>query len=298
MEHHPHVHCVVPGGGLSADAGNWLSCRPNWFLPVKILGRVFRGKYLAKLRAAYAAGELRLAGSTSPLAEPKGFAQFVRALYQKDWVVYSKEPFGGPEQVLKYLTGYTHRVALSNRRLVKLDEDRVTFTWKDYADNCWRKEMTLAAVEFLRRFSLHILPKGLVRIRQYGLLANRGRGQRLARCRALLGMAADSPTKAEPAPAVTSPASGAVAGQMENKPAAASASGLVAGVIVLFLMGMGSVLPSAPSFVAGMQALADGAPVVSAWPTCSGCGGLLETIQHLARPNGRQLEESWQWNTS
>ena len=204
LEHHPHVHCVVPGGGLAVPAktsGNaatvpddqaprWVSCRPNWFLPVPVLSQVFRGKYLAALRAAHQAGQLQFAGSTLPLASPAAWKTSIRALYQKDWVVYAKEPFGGPEQVLKYLTGYTHRVALSNHRLVKLEDGHVTFTWKDYADNCRRKEMTLEAVEFVRRFALHIIPKGLVRIRRYGLLAHRDRGERLALCRSLLAAGA------------------------------------------------------------------------------------------------------------
>ena len=150
LEHHPHVHCVVPGGGLAvptpapgatatesaAQAPRWVSCRPDWFLPVLVLSPVFRGKYLAALRQTYHAGELQFAGSTAPLASPQAWRSLVRTLYQKEWVVYAKEPFGGPEQVLKYLTGYTHRVALSNRRLVKLQDDRVTFTWKDYANGC------------------------------------------------------------------------------------------------------------------------------------------------------------------
>ena len=150
LEHHPHVHCVVPGGGLAvptpatgatatesaAQAPRWVSCRPDWFLPVLVLSPVFRGKYLAALRQTYHAGELQFAGSTAPLASPQAWRTLVRTLYQKEWVVYAKEPFGGPEQVLKYLTGYTHRVALSNRRLVKLHDDRVTFTWKDYANGC------------------------------------------------------------------------------------------------------------------------------------------------------------------
>ena len=167
LEHHPHVHCVVPGGGLAMPVKSsgstatvpgdqvprWVSCRPNWFLPVRVLGRVFRGKYLAALRAAYQAGQLQFAGSTLPLANPAAWATSIRALYQKDWVVYAKEPFGGPEQVLKYLTGYTHRVALSNHRLVKLEDGRVTFLWKDYADGCRRKEMTLEAVELVGRFA-------------------------------------------------------------------------------------------------------------------------------------------------
>ena len=200
LEHHPHVHCVVPGGGLAVptpapgatatesavQVPRWVSCRPDWFLPVPVLSPVFRGKYLAALRQAYHAGELQFAGSTAPLASPQAWRTLVRTLYQKEWVVYAKEPFGGPEQVLKYLTGYTHRVALSNRRLVKLQDDRVTFTWKDYANGCTRKEMTLDAWEFVRRFALHIVPKGLVRIRRFGLLAHRDRGERLALCRSLL----------------------------------------------------------------------------------------------------------------
>ena len=204
LEHHPHLHCVVPGGGLAvpekirgsiaaapgdeetsgnttAAAGDpaprWVSCRPDWFLPVKVLSRVFRGKYLAGLRAAHQAGQLTFAGSTLPLASPMAWEALLRGLYRKEWVVYAKEPFGGPEHVLKYLTGYTHRVALSNRRLVQLEDDRVTFTWKDYADGCRRKEMTLEAVEFVRRFALHIVPKGMVRIRHYGLLAHRDRAR-------------------------------------------------------------------------------------------------------------------------
>lgn len=207
LEHHPHVHCVVPGGGLACDRSGavaepwrWQSCRPTFFLPVKVLGQVFRGKYVAGLRRAYARGELRFAGSTADLAERAAFEALLAGLYTKDWVVYAKEPFGGPEQVLKYLTGYTHRVALSNSRLLRVTEE-VTFTWKDYSADCQRKEMTLAGVEFVRRFCLHILPRGLVRIRQYGLLANRDRSERLARCRALLGMSAAA---AGPQPALRS----------------------------------------------------------------------------------------------
>jgi hypothetical protein len=204
LEHHPHVHCVVPGGGLAcdrsgtvADPWRWRSCRPTFFLPVKVLSQVFRGKYMAGLRRAYARGELRFAGSTADLAERAAFEALLAGLYAKDWVVYAKEPFGGPEVVLKYLTGYTHRVALSNSRLVQVTTEEVTFTWKDYTADCQQKEMTLAGVEFVRRFCLHILPRGLVRIRQYGLLSNRDRGERLAQCRALLGM---SKQTAQPRP--------------------------------------------------------------------------------------------------
>ena len=235
LEHHPHVHCVVPGGGLAvptpapgatatesaAQAPRWVSCRPDWFLPVPVLSPVFRGKYLAALRQAYHAGELQFAGSTVPLASPQAWRSLVRALYQKEWVVYAKEPFGGPEQVLKYLTGYTHRVALSNRRLVKLQDDRVTFTWKDYANGCRRKEMTLDAWEFVRRFALHIVPKGLVRIRRFGLLAHRDRGERLALCRSLLAAGA-GPSPA-PEPETDSPPPSASAGIDGQRPSPSGA---------------------------------------------------------------------------
>jgi hypothetical protein len=161
-----------------------------------VLAQVFRGKYLAGLRRAYERGQLHFAGSTAALAGPCAFEALLGGLYTKDWVVYAKEPFGGPGQVLKYLTGYTHRVALSNSRLVRVTASEVTFTWKDYAANCQRKGLTLSALEFVRRFCLHILPRGLVRIRQYGLLSNRDRSERLARCRALLGMSRDAaPTR-------------------------------------------------------------------------------------------------------
>jgi hypothetical protein len=212
LEHHPHVHGVVPGGGLACAAnGNvdepwrWQSCSPTYFLPVDVLSQVFRGKYLAGLRRAYQRGQLCFAGTTTDLADLRAFTALVDELYTKDWVVYAKEPFGGPEQVLKYLTGYTHRVALSNRRLVEVTEQEVTFTWKDYTANGQQREMTLSGEEFVRRFRLHILPRRLVRIRQYGLLANRDRGERLARCRALLGMSAqaESARSALPASRVT-----------------------------------------------------------------------------------------------
>jgi hypothetical protein len=183
LHHHPHVHCVVTGGGLSCDGTGhidavprWVACRPGFFLPVRVLSRVFRGKLLAGLRAAVAAGTL---------TEP-GSAAWWSALYARDWVVYSKRPFGGPEQVLKYLARYTHRVAISNARLVELEDGRVTFRYKDYADARRQKALTLDAVEFLRRFVQHVLPKGFVKIRHYGLLANAQREARLAWCRRLL----------------------------------------------------------------------------------------------------------------
>ena len=193
LQHHPHVHGVVTGGGLSCDASGlldaspkWVSCRPGFFLPVRVLSRVFRSKYLDGLRKAHRHGELRFFGKLAPLASAAAFHAFLRPLYRKDWVVYAKRPFGGPAQVLKYLARYTHRVAISNHRLVKLEEGRVTFRYKDYADSHKEKLMTLDALEFLRRFVQHVLPNGFVKIRHYGLLANRFRAERLKMSRQLL----------------------------------------------------------------------------------------------------------------
>jgi hypothetical protein len=193
LHHHPHLHCVVSGGGLSCNgqgvvdaSPRWVSCRPGFFLPVRVLSRVFRGKYLELLRAAFEQGQLTFPGRLSPLAEAHRFAELVRPLYKKDWVVYSKAPFGGPAQVLKYLARYTHRVAISNNRLLKLKHGQVTFRYKDYADDRQQKTMTLSAEEFLRRFVQHVLPRGFVKIRHYGLLANRQRAEKLHDCRRLL----------------------------------------------------------------------------------------------------------------
>ncbi len=193
LHHHPHVHAVVTGGGLSCNAlgvvdpaPQWRACRPGFFLPVRVLSRLFRGKYLALLRAAFARGELRWSGRWAELADGPAFARWLRPLYEKEWVVYAKPPWGGPEQVLKYLARYTHRVAISNQRLLSLAEGRVTFRYKDYADGQRSKAMTLSAEEFLRRFVQHVLPKGFVKIRHYGLLANRHREDKLRRCRRLL----------------------------------------------------------------------------------------------------------------
>lgn len=193
LQHHPHVHGVVTGGGLSCDASGtldasprWVACRKGFFLPVRVLSRVFRGKYLDGLRRAHRRGQLRFVGKLLPLVDAAAFHAFVRRLYQKDWVVYAKRPFGGPAQVLKYLARYTHRVAISNHRLVKLEAGRVTFRYKDYADDNKQKLMTLDALEFLRRFVQHVLPAGFTKIRHYGLLANRFRAERLATARRML----------------------------------------------------------------------------------------------------------------
>jgi hypothetical protein len=193
LHHHPHVHCVVTGGGLSCDAAGtidaspcWRACRPGFFLPVRVLSRVFRGKFLAGLRAALGGGPQGPPPPQAGLAEAPARARWCATLYAQDWVVYAKPPFGGPAQVLKYLARYTHRVAISNARLLGLSDGRVTFRYQDYADGRRPKTMTLGADEFLRRFVQHVLPRGFVKIRHYGLLANRQREARLATCRRLL----------------------------------------------------------------------------------------------------------------
>lgn len=184
--HHPHLHCVVPGGGLSPDGTRWIGCRDDFFLPVKVLSRVFRGKFLALVDEAAQRGQVHFGGSTAALAEPDYWAAFLSQMRSKEWVVYAKPPFGSPEQTLKYLARYTHRVAISNRRIVSLTDDYVGFRYRDRSRDNTMRTMTLTGVEFLRRFLLHLLPKGFVRIRHFGLLANRVRRAKLARCRELL----------------------------------------------------------------------------------------------------------------
>ena len=197
LHYHPHLHVVATGGGLACDASGrvaaparWVACRPGFFLPVRVLSRVFRGKYLALLRQAQRAGGLTFHGELAGLAESPAFAAWLQAQSQYDWVVYAKPPFGGPEQVLKYLARYTHRVAISNRRLLQFEGEQVTFAAKDYAAGGKPRRVTLTADEFLRRWVQHVLPRGFVKIRHYGLLANRERSERLAVCRALLAVAA------------------------------------------------------------------------------------------------------------
>ncbi len=192
---HPHLHCVVTGGGLAPDGTRWSAGRERYFLPVKVLGKLFRGKFLALLELARKDGQLEFAGSTAELADPLEWAGLRDRLYRKDWLVYAKPPFGGAEQVFRYLGRYTHRVALSNHRIVNVADGKVTFTVKDYKDGARRKTMTLSAVEFLRRFLLHVLPKGFVRIRHYGLYASRNVNTKLAVARRLL----------EPTPPAESP---------------------------------------------------------------------------------------------
>lgn len=188
--HHPHLHCVVPGGGLSPDGTRWIACREDFFLSVKMLSKLFRGKFLALLDEAVQRGEVRFGGSMAALSDPKAWAAFKRRMRCKAWVVYAKPPFGSPEQVLKYLANYTHRVAISNRRIVKVTDEHVTFLYRDRKRDNAVRTLTLHGVEFLRRFLLHVLPKGFVRIRYYGFLANRSRKANLPHVRELLGASA------------------------------------------------------------------------------------------------------------
>jgi hypothetical protein len=184
---HPHLHCVVPGGGISLDGSRWIGCRKSsFFLPVRVLSHRFRKSFLRALHRAFRKGSLRFHGEMMSLSEPAAFQALCDHAAAIDWVVHVKPPFGGPRRVLKYLARYTHRVAISNHRLRALENGRVSFEWKDYAHRARRKLMSLDAVEFLRRFLLHVLPTGLVRIRQFGFLANRVRKSKLERCRVLL----------------------------------------------------------------------------------------------------------------
>ena len=183
---HPHVHCVLAAGGLAPDHARWISSSRRFFLPIKVLSRVFRGKFVAGLKAAFNEGSLRFHHSLLHLADPRRFAAWLRTLFRHDWIVYAKRPFGGPEHVLRYLGAYTHRVAISNHRLLNLDDDNVTFRWRDSAHGNKKKLMSLPADEFLRRFLLHLLPRGFVRIRNFGFLANRRRARLLPICFELL----------------------------------------------------------------------------------------------------------------
>ena len=197
LQHHPHIHCIVPGGGPSPDGSRWVACRPGFFLPVRVLSRLFRRLFLEQLDAAFAAGTLRFFSELAGLADPDAFARHLAPVRQAEWVVYAKPPFGGPEQVLAYLGRYTHRVALTNSRLLDLEDGRVLFRWKDYRHHDKAKVMSLEAGEFIRRFLLHVLPAGFHRIRHFGFLANGHRAGKLALCRRLL--AAPPPEPAEPA---------------------------------------------------------------------------------------------------
>jgi hypothetical protein len=186
LQPHPHIHCVVPGGGLSPDHVRWRSTPSHFFLPVRILSRVFRGKFVAGLRRAFRANQLAFFADCLSLANKRNFAAFLRTLFREEWVVYSKPPFGGPEHVLHYLARYTHRVAIFNHRIVAVNDSQVTFRWKDYAHHNKQRTMTLTCEEFLCRFLQHLLPKGFPRIRYFGWFANRRRSKLLPLCRSLL----------------------------------------------------------------------------------------------------------------
>jgi hypothetical protein len=202
IHHHPHIHCVIPGGGISPDGTRWISCRKGFFLPVRVLSRLFRSKFLHYLKKAYETRLIGFHGRLTHLSQKGKWKKFVRSLYNTEWVVYSKNPFGGPRHVLKYLARYTHRVAISNARLISLEDAKVTFRWKDYANESRQQTMTLDAQEFIRRFLLHVLPSGFMRIRHYGFLGNRCRRQKLALCKELLGEPQSSDAQADSTPEV------------------------------------------------------------------------------------------------
>jgi hypothetical protein len=197
---HPHLHCVVPGGGISPDGTRWISCRPNFFLPVKVLSSLFRRLFLKYLQLAFDVGKLQFFSSLQALQDRQVFIRHLDLVRHVKWVVYAKPPFAGPQQVVDYVGRYTHRVAISNYRLVGIEDGQVKFNWRDYRDNHQQKTMTLSAGEFIRRFLLHVLPSGFQRIRYYGFLGNRYRKEKLGCCRHLLGITPADESSAEPAP--------------------------------------------------------------------------------------------------
>jgi hypothetical protein len=203
LHHHPHLHCIVPGGGIAPGRARWMACRPRFLFPVKVLSRLFRAKFVAYLKSAWRTGKLGFHGKLQHLAQRPNFNLWLKRITQHEWVVYAKPPFGGPHQVLKYLARYTHRVAISNRRLLALQDDHVSFRWKDYTHAGQPTTMTLPATEFIRRFLLHVLPRGFVKIRHFGFLANRGRTANIQLCRTLLE--ADSPNVSIDLPVTRSP---------------------------------------------------------------------------------------------
>lgn len=200
LEFHPHIHCVIPGGGLSKDGSRWVSSRKRFFLPVRVLSRYFRGNFLARLARARSNGRLRFTGANHELADDRSFARWISALARRDWVVYAKPPFGAPDRVLKYLARYTHRVAISNSRITTVRDGSVSFRFRNAKHGNATRTTTMTAVEFLRRFLLHVLPGGFVRIRHFGFMGNRCRAEKLARCRELLG--------ASPVPEAGNPGAG------------------------------------------------------------------------------------------
>ena len=199
LQHHPHVHFLVSGGGIAPDGESWLACRPGFFLPVPVLSRMFRGLFLHYLEKAFAAGALNFFSAHRHLHEPAAFRRYLAPVWNTEWVVYAKRPFAGPAQVLDYVGRYTHRVAISNNRLVSIDDGKVRFRWKDYRDGNRQKTMSLHGGEFIRRFLIHVLPDGFHRIRYYGFLGNCHRARKLAHCRELLAMASAGPAADPPA---------------------------------------------------------------------------------------------------
>jgi hypothetical protein len=198
LMHHPHLHCLVPGGGIAPDGKSWIACKPGFFLPVRVLSRMFRGLFLHELEKAFAAGALNFFSQHRYLHEPAAFRRYLAPAYGIEWVVYAKRPFAGPAQVLEYVGRYTHRVAISNNRLVSIDDGNVRFRWKDYRQENRQRVMTLDGGEFIRRFLIHVLPDGFHRIRYYGFLGNCHRARKLAQCRKLLGMASVEPAGIDP----------------------------------------------------------------------------------------------------
>ncbi|MCL4166781.1 UNVERIFIED_CONTAM: hypothetical protein GTU68_007802, partial [Idotea baltica] len=194
LMYHPHLHCLVPAGGLSFNGKKWVKSRRKFFLPIKVVSRLFRGKFLALLKKAFKRGKLKLLGKLKHIEDIKTLNDYLRPIYRKEWVVFAKPPFGGPEQVINYLGRYTHRVAISNERILKLENDRVSFGYKDYKEGAKKKVMTLDAQEFIRRFLLHILPRGFHKIRYYGLLATRNRKTRLPQARKAVGQTPFQPS--------------------------------------------------------------------------------------------------------
>jgi hypothetical protein len=197
--HHPHIHFLVPGGGIAPDGQRWIACRRRFFLPVRVLSAMFRGLFLHYLEKAFVAGELNFYSAFRHLHEPAAFRRHLAPAWKVKWVVYAKRPFAGPEQVLDYVGRYTHRVAISNNRLVSMDDSKICFRWKDYRNGNQQKTMSLPANEFIRRFLIHVLPDGFHRIRYFGFLGNCHRTRKLARCRELLGMAPAEPVSEPPA---------------------------------------------------------------------------------------------------
>lgn len=223
MQHHPHVHCIIPGGGLAPDGSRWIACPEGFFLSVRVLGRLFRRLFLEQLARAHAAGRLRFSGTLASLADPATFKTQCSKLRRVDWVVYAKRPFGGPQQVLAYLGRYTHRVAIANSRLIDMVDGRIRLRWKNYRKEAVNKVMTLSASEFIRRFLLHVLPSGFHRIRHFGFMANGHRTAKIARCRELLET--DREDSADPATAQDAPEAEADPKGTDQSPACSCCGG-------------------------------------------------------------------------